>query len=149
MKAFFRVSCAAHAVAARCSLCAANRRIPTNYYCSTRRDLKTCDAPNSRAPICDALAIDVLYWARCPSPRTGARPYLTRANIQATISKHDLSTIRAEVRALKQAFMDDQIEEHIYAARRRVLEARQSVAELPATTFDTAAGLRCWMIFAT
>jgi hypothetical protein len=38
--------------------------------------------------------------------------------------------------------MDDQIDEHSYAARRRALEARESVAALPAATLDTAAALR-------
>ena len=38
--------------------------------------------------------------------------------------------------------MDDQIDEHIYAARRRALEVRESMAALPAATLDTAAALR-------
>jgi hypothetical protein len=46
------------------------------------------------------------------------------------------------LRALKQAFVEDLIDEHIYAARRRALEARESVAALPTATLDTAAALR-------
>ena len=49
----------------RCDRCGG----PTHtyhYYCLTRRDLKTCEAPNSRAPLCDALAIDVLRALAIP-----------------------------------------------------------------------------------
>src|SRR5690242_11357490 len=48
----------------------------------------------------------------------------------------------AELRALKQAFMDDQIDEHVYASRRRAQEAREAAAALPSRTLDIDAALR-------
>jgi hypothetical protein len=110
------------------------------YYCSARRDLKMCDAPNSRAPICDALAIAVL--GTLAIPQEGRQAMLDRANLQAAKPQPNLSSIRPELCVLKQAFMDDQIDEHIYAARQRALETRGSVAALPAATLDTTTALR-------
>jgi hypothetical protein len=65
-----------------------------------------------------------------------------RANLQGATLQPNVSTIRAELRVLKQAFMDDQIDEHAYASRRRALETREQAAALPAATLDTAAALR-------
>jgi hypothetical protein len=42
--------------------------------------------------------------------------------IQATIPQPNLPAIRAELHALKQALMDDQIDEPAYAGRRLALE---------------------------
>jgi hypothetical protein len=71
---------------------------------------------------------------------------LARVN-RKTLNARSREDIRRACELLANAGMEDQIDEHIYAARRRVLETRESVAALPARRSISPLHCACWMTF--